>query len=402
MKRFVIISAVLLLLGAGVFGYSLYHYLQVTAPAAVTASPTQASGQTATEEPQLNRADIDDSGVFSQYYAAAQAKAAEMTKEEMIGQMLVGYVSDAAAAAADVKRVSLAGVLFKNEAFDYMSSDEVKTAVASVSSAASVAPILAAQEEGGRVTTVSGHDAFAEYSFDSPRDIYDAGGIAEVERVEDEKTQLLKDLGFNANMAPVVDLPETFDQIMYSRSLSSDAQVTSTYAEYCAKFNQAKGVSVCLKHFPGYGTIPDTYEPVVVDTRDAATIRTVDYTPFKAGIEAGAHFVMISNVVVQSIDPTHTAALSPTFHKELREDLGFTGLIITEQLDASDYSAYSDGKDPAVAAVLAGNDLILVSDYSTAYNTILAALNDGAIDPAIVQQACTRVLAYKYSAGILS
>ena len=404
MKKFVIVSTILLLIGAGAFGYSLYHYLQTTNPAPATATPTQAmsAASDATEEPQLSRSELEDNGIFSQYYAAAAEKVAGMTKEQMIGQMLIGSFTDTATAVTDVKRFSLAGALFKNESLDYMSQDEVKTALANVAASGDIAPMLAAEEEGGRVTTVSGHDAFSDYTFESPRDIYEAGGIAEVEKVEDTKMQLLKSLGFGVNLAPVVDMPDTFDQIMYSRSISSDVQVTSTFAEYAAKFNQAKGVSVCLKHFPGYGTIPDTYEPVVVDTREAAVIRSKDYAPFKAGIDAGAHFVMISNVVVQSIDPTHTAALSSVFHRELREDLGFTGLIITDQLDASDYSAYSDGRDVAVSAVLAGNDLILVSDYSTAYNSILAALNEGVIDPAIIQQACTRVLAYKYSVGLLS
>ena len=110
---------------------------------------------------------------------------------------------------------------------------------------------------------------------------------------------------------------------------------------------------------------------------------------------------MISNVVVQNIDANHTAALSPALHQELRDAVGFTGLIITDVIDRADYSAYADGKNVAVAAVLAGNDMILVRDYAAAYTAILAAVNDGTIDDATLKKACTRIIAYKYAAGML-
>lgn len=403
MKKFVIISAVLLLIGAGAFGFALNYYIQQTRPAVVpteAVAETVAEAETAAEEPTLNRAALEDNGIFSEYYEKASADVADMTKEQMVGQMLLGVTSDPDTAKTDINRYSLGGYLFDSSCFDYKSREEASAVLTGVKDAARVAPILAAQEEGGYVTTVTGHAAVDE-SFSSPRTIYETGGISEVEKTEDEKASFLHELGFNLNLAPVVDLPESLDQIMYSRSLSSDAQVTSTYAEYVAKFNQAKGVSVALKHFPGYGTIPDTVESVVVDTRDAETIRTVDYVPFKAGAKAGAHFIMISNVVVQNIDPDHIASLSPRLHQELREGVGFTGLIITDLIDRTDYSYYADGKNVAVAAVLAGNDMILVSDYAAAYTAILSAVNDGTIDPALLQQACTRILAYKYAAGIL-
>ena len=401
MKKFMLISVALILVAAGVFGYSVYHYIDVTRPAAAPTESNDTATEAATEEPTLSRAELSDTGIFSEFYEKASAKVAEMSKEQMIGQMLLGIVTDTSTAETDIKRYSLSGVLFDSTAFDYKSKDEVKSSIESVRAAAPIAPILAAQEEGGNVTTVSAHDAFSDVSFDSPRNIYELGGLSEVEKVEDEKAQFLADLGFNLNLAPVVDLPNMYNQIMYSRSLCGDAQITSTYAEYVSKFNQAKGVSVALKHFPGYGTTPDTVESVVVDDRDAATIRSVDYLPFKAGSDAGAHFIMVSNVVVQGIDATHTAALSPTIHKELRENIGFTGLIMTDVIDRADYSAYSDGRNVAVSAVLAGNDIILVRDYASAFTSIFAATNDGTIDPAILQQACTRVLAYKYKTGIL-
>lgn len=404
MKRFVIISTVLILICTGIFGYSLYHYISAgssTAPA--TAQPTAAApSEGASEGLNIDTDTLKDNGIFSAYYEKAAAYVGTMTTEQMVGQMILGVTSDPTAASTDISRYSLAGMLFDSAYFDYMSKDEVKNAVQTVRSAAQIAPILAAQEEGGRVNTLSTHSVFDDVTFESPRNIFESEGLAAVEKVEDQKALFLKEYGFNLNLAPVVDLPDMYDQIMYSRSLTNDAQTVATYAEYVSKFNQAKGVSVALKHFPGYGTIHDTTDSIVVDTRDATTIRTTDYIPFKAGASAGAHFIMISNVVVKNIDPDHTAALSPVLHRDLRDAVGFTGLIITDVMDRTDYSAYSDGRNVAVAAVLAGNDLILVNDYASAYNAILAAVNDGTISPEILKQVCTRIIAYKYAAGLLS
>ena len=406
MKRFAIISTVVLLICGGIFGYSLNHYI-TTRNAAAAPSPAAVTQVDVTEAPTeaLSLDDVDllaDNGIFSAYYDKAAGYVNTLTAEQMVGQLIVGVVSDPTTAVTDVSRYSLAGVQFDTAYFDYMSKDDVKAAVQNVRSAATIAPILAVQEEGGsRRSAVSSHSAFDDVNFELPRDTFESSGLSAVEKVEDEKAQFLKDLGFNLNLAPVVDLPDMYDQIMYSRSLSSDPQVTATFAEYVSKFNQAKGVSVALRHFPGYGTIHDTDESIVVDTRDATTIRTTDYIPFKAGASAGAHFIMVSNVVVQNIDPSHTAALSPLLHRELRDTVGFTGLIITDVLDGTDYSQYADGRNTAVSAVLAGNDLILVKDYAAAYNAILAAVKDGTISSDILRQVCTRVIAYKYAAGLM-
>lgn len=406
MKKFVIISIILLLIGGGVLGYSVYRYIDVTRPEEPVATADEAVVETAeaTEAPaettEAEPASGDD--IFSAGAEQAKTAVESMSKEEKVGQLILGICSDTTTASTEMNRYSLAGMLFQNANFDYMTPDDVKTLLATYKEEVNKAPILAAKEEGGFVTTVTGHDAFYEYVFDSPRNIYDTDGLNGVERMETEKANLLSQMGINLNLAPVVDLAAEMDQIMYSRSLCGDADITAQYAAYVTRTSQAKGVSVALKHYPGYGTIPDSYDPVVTDTRESATIKDVDSVPFKAGIEAGAHFVMMSNVVVENIDPLHTASLSPELHRMLREDLGFGGLIITDTLDdGADFSAYTDGKATVVAAILAGNDMVIVNDYATAYTDLLSAVNDGTIASDELDAICTRVLAYKYTAGIL-
>ena len=413
MKKFIIVSTALILLAAGAFGFSMYHYLQVsgalkpkteqtTAQETAGETAAQSSSEGASEGAEKTDAPKD---IFADGYEKAKAYAENLTKEKMAGQLLLGICADSTAAGDEINKYSLAGMLFVSDNFSMMGAEEVTNTLHTVISKSEIKPIIAAQEEGGSNTTVSDLSAFTEHNFNSPRVDFAAGGLQAVEKTEDEKINMLKTLGFNLNLAPVVDMPDSSDQIMYSRSLSNEVETVSAYAEYAAKFDQAKGVSVALKHFPGYGTIPDsavTGTGPVVDERAAENIRNTDYQPFKKGVQAGARFVMVSNVVVKNIDSAHTAALSPAIHKELRDTVGFTGLIMTDILDDADYSAYAEGKKPAVQAVLAGNDIILVRDYAAAYNDILSAVNDGTITEEKLKEACIRVLAYKYTVGMMS
>lgn len=406
MKKFIAVSIVLLLIGASAFGYSLYHYIDVSSDKGrSTADQASANIDLAETQPQDSGDSktqlLTDTGIFSQNYDKAYDDVSKMTTEQMAGQIIIGVCKNDETAAADISKYGLGGYLYESEKFDYLSVDEVKSLISSYGQNAKIPMIMAAKEEGGNVNSISDHDAFNEYNFDSPRNLYAEGGLEAVKNVEQQKADLLSSIGINLNMAPVLDMAEEFNQIMYSRSLGADLLGTCQYAETVTEISQSKGVSVALKHFPGYGTILDTTEPVVEDTRTYSEIENNDIKPFKSGIDSGAHVVMVSNVVVQNIDSAHTAALSADVHKILRDNLMFTGLIITDNLDNADYSAYADGKDVAVAAVLAGNDMILVSDYESAYMSIVSAVNEGIIDTQTLQKACTRVLAYKYTAGII-
>lgn len=398
MKKFIIISTILILLTGGAFGYSLYHFMGVMQAEKAT-EVTEAAAETQQEEAATEAQNLAQTtsadGIFSAYEQNAEEYVQKLSVEQMAGQLLLGVCSDTDDAKTDITRYSLGGFWFTDSNFYDMGEGEVKDTVKAVKDAAKIAPILAVREEGGYYTT------FPQLGLYSPRNYYESDGMDAVKNAESEKASTLASLGFNLNLAPVIDMPEDYNQIMYSRSLSSDPNTVCAYADYVTKTSQGKGVSVALKHFPGYGTIPDTTDSIVTDARDAKTIMENDFKPFKTGIAAGAHFIMVSNVVVTNMDSRHTAALSATIHSVLREELGFTGVIITDTLDDEDYSAYCDGYKPAVQAILAGNDMMIVEDYETAYADILAAVNDGTVSKDILSSKCKKVIAYKYAAGLL-
>lgn len=404
MKKFLIISIILILLAGTVFSVSLFHYVDVTkgdsTPDEVPTQKieeTQAETQVDVELP----AQFNDNGMFSENYEKAYAYMQDMSTQQMVGQLIVGTCPTDDTAKSLMSKYALSGFVFSVDNFYDMSADDIKSAISSYQNSANVKMIMAVEEEGGAVTTLSDLDAFPEYDFYSPRDTFAEGGMETLTDMETQKATMLSSVGINLNLAPVCDMAQEATQLMYSRSLGGTVNETSQYVSEATSISQGKGVSVALKHFPGYGTTPDTYGAVAVDSREVSEFEQNDFMPFKAGIAEGAHCVMVSNALVEKLDPNCIASLSDYAHTVLKNELDFSGIIITDNLDNDDYSEYANGNDVYVQAVLAGNDLIYVDDVESAYKAVLGAVNDGTISEDMLKKACMRVLAYKYTAGIM-
>ena len=156
------------------------------------------------------------------------------------------------------------------------------------------------------------------------------------------------------------------------------------------------------KHFPGYGNNADTHTGIAVDERPYEQFTQEDFLPFQAGIEAGAGAVLVSHNIVTCMDDTLPASLSPQVHRILREELGFTGVVLTDDLAMDAVEAYAQDGSVAVLAVLAGNDMIVTTDFEAQIPLVIAAVEDGTIDPSLIDEAVTRVLGWKYDLGLLS
>ena len=165
---------------------------------------------------------------------------------------------------------------------------------------------------------------------------------------------------------------------------------------------EAAGISGVLKHFPGYGNCEDTHGAIVHDERPREIFETADLLPFARGIEANADFVLVSHNIVDAFDATLPASLSPAVHELLRDELGFDGIIITDDLAMSGVAAITDAGEAAVQAVLAGNDMLLSTDYPTQIKAVLAAVEAGRINMAQIDDAVRRILRQKLRAGLLS
>ena len=161
-----------------------------------------------------------------------------------------------------------------------------------------------------------------------------------------------------------------------------------------------RGMGSVLKHFPGYGNNADTHTGIAVDDSPYDSFAASDFLPFRAGIEAGADIVLVSHNIVSCMDSAYPASLSPRVHEILREDLGFTGVTVTDDLYMDGIRDFVDVEGAAVQAVLAGNDLLCCTDFEVQIPAVLAAVEQGVVPEARVDEAVRRVLTLKQKLGL--
>ena len=324
-----------------------------------------------------------------------------MTLEQKVAQMMMvscheGVNIDAASS------YGVGGLCLYSHSFADKNADEVRAMVESYQNVTNIPLLVSTDEEGGTVVRVSSNPQLRETPFLSPSELKAQGGIELVKTDTDEKSQLLKSLGVNVNLAPVCDVPLDETNYIYDRCYSLDADETSQYVSTVVSSMKLNGVGSCLKHFPGYGGSVDTHESISYDTREYSAFENGDYKPFISAINAGADSVLVSHNIVNCIDAELPASLSPAVHAELREKLNFNGVIITDDLVMQGIAKFTDGSNAAVLAVKAGNDMIICEDYNTTVDAIVDAVNNGEITIEQIDASVKRVLKWKSNLGLLN
>ncbi len=338
-----------------------------------------------------------EDGIFKDYYKFAEKRLDTMSLDEKIGQLFLVRFPDKDAANI-VKTNGFGGYVLFGRDFQGKTKNEVISMIKEVQSASKIPLLIAVDEEGGSVVRVSSNKNLRDTPFLSPSELYQDGGLSRIKDDTVEKSLLLASLGINVNLAPVVDVSTNPADYMYSRSLGEDTDTTSKYAASVIEASKGGTVSYTLKHFPGYGNNPDTHTGSVTDSRTYESILKNDIPPFQAGIDAGAEAVLVSHNTVTNIDSSNPASLSIPIHNILREDLDFTGVIITDDLSMG---ATKDIDDKIVKALLAGNDLLIVTDYEEAIKEVKDAVNSNRLSEDVINDRVKRILAWKYYKGLL-
>jgi beta-N-acetylhexosaminidase len=215
----------------------------------------------------------------------------------------------------------------------------------------------------------------------------------------------LRGVGMNVNLAPVLDVYRKagdFDD-QFRRSYSKNPAVVSVLGVNMIKALQAGGVAATAKHFPGLGAATanqDTDVGPVTLNLSLATIRSVDEAPFQAAIRAGVRLIMTSWAVYPSIQAL-PAGLSPkVVQGELRNRLRFTGVTITDALEAGALKAYGSTQNRALLAAKAGMDLILCSAQNVtqgqqALGALASAYSNGTLNRTAFLASVNRVIALR-------
>jgi beta-N-acetylhexosaminidase len=214
----------------------------------------------------------------------------------------------------------------------------------------------------------------------------------------------------NVNLAPVLDVfraPGNFID-RYQRSYSASPQTVAQLGAVFVSSQQRVDVAATAKHFPGLGaatTTQDTDTQPVTLNVPLATLRAVDELPYAPAIRAGVRLVMVSWATYPALDRWRPAGLSPTVVQgELRRRLGFTGVTITDALEAGALRAFGGTSNRAVLAAGAGMDLLLcaaqsVSQGLAATNALAGALDTGRLGRSAFTASVNRVIALRAGLG---
>ena len=335
--------------------------------------------------------------LFEDYYQKAEEFMKGMTLEEKIGQMLfprfnlTNYTDD-----IPIKKPG-GFVLF---AYDFVFNETFIQQYINKSQELSEANVglplgLAVDEEGGKVVRVSPYHR-DEGGFPSPQQIYNESGNDGILKIDQEKRDLLRKFFLNVNLAPVADISYNSSDYIYDRTLGRGPEESAEYIEKDVEGYVNDNFTCCAKHFPGYGNNIDTHGDIAIDKRSYEQFQNEDFLTFEAAIRKQIPMILVSHNIVLCKDKKYPASLSKAWHDILRNELNYTGLILTDDLSMGAIKKYTDNISEAVLAVNAGNDILLTSDYYKHYDALMKAANDGKITEETVDKACKRIIAWKF------
>jgi len=265
--------------------------------------------------------------------------------------------------------------------------------------------LLMTDQEGGVVRRLPGQPVLSE------KEIGQAAAAGAAARAAGTGAgENLRGVGMNVNLAPVLDVyrfPGDFDD-QFQRSYSSNPRVVSRLGANFVKAQQAAGVAATVKHFPGLGAATATQNtdegPVTLNV-PVKDLRSIDEYPYRAAIAAGVKLVMVSWAIYPALDPKLPAGLSPRIvGGELRQRLGFTGVTITDALEADALRPFGTFGNRARMAAAAGMDLILcsaqkASEGEQARIALESGYRGGTLGQSAFRAADQRVLALKAGLG---
>ncbi|WP_420158294.1 glycoside hydrolase family 3 N-terminal domain-containing protein [Nocardiopsis sp. CNT-189] len=269
--------------------------------------------------------------------------------------------------------------------------------------------LIASDEEGGAVSRLHAggparHPSHAELGAAD-----DTGRTRETARALGEE---LAGVGVDAALSPVVDVnSDPLNPVIGVRAFGDAPELAARHGAAFIEGLQRAGRATAAKHFPGHGdTRTDSHAALPVIDIDAGLLAERELVPFTAAVRAGADMVMSGHIVVPAVDDA-PASVSPRWYALLREELGFTGVAITDALDMKGLAHFTGAADPvegvargAVAALAAGADLLCLGNpvtaggtgeeaYRAALEAVAAAVAAGEVPESRLAEASARVAA---------
>jgi beta-N-acetylhexosaminidase len=252
--------------------------------------------------------------------------------------------------------------------------------------------LIAIDHEGGRVCRTPApmtRYAYARSWQDRCGDVGAAMGLE------------LRSLGINLNFAPVLDIDSNpQNPVIGERSFGDTPEmVAARTCDFMGRM-EANGVRACGKHFPGHGdTRVDSHHELPVIEATSETLRDRELRPFTAAIEHGVGMIMTAHIVFEALDDSLPATLSRRITQELlRTELGFQGVIVSDDIGMHAVSAMFENADAAVQFMSAGNDMLMICAHWTdterarfLARALIDARRNGSLDRRLLDRAQERI-----------
>ena len=258
--------------------------------------------------------------------------------------------------------------------------------------------LIAVDQEGGRVSRL-------QAPFTVPPAAARLGETCSPDEIYSWYAQVakeLKEVGINMNLAPVLDVhTNPANPVIGDRSFGPDPECVSRLGRAVIRALQDHGILAVAKHFPGHGdTHMDSHRALPRVDHSEERLKEVELKPFQEAIDENVSGIMTAHVVYSHLDPDRPATLSPRIVKEmLRNELGFSGLILSDDLEMKAIEHHYPLDKAAVLAIKAGVDLLLVchgpDKQEAVYQGLLKAVEEGEITVVELDEAVSRILEAK-------
>ena len=328
-----------------------------------------------------------------------------LTDEQLADQvLLLGFegVDETAPMLAELGGRELGGILIGPA--NWLGADAgagLIEAIRSASATATAPPLIVASQEGGD------YRSFADLPPEETElEIGDSGNVSVAEDWARQTSAALSDSGFDLNLFPVADVA-TLDSPVADRAFSDDPRVAAELTAASLRGCRDARLACAPLHFPGLGAASqDTSRGPATVSLDQAGLFARDVEPFRAAIAERAPALVLSLAFYAAYDPVTPGAFTPTIATDLlRDQLGFAGVAITDDLGAGAVKFTDEVPDAAVAALAAGVDMVQITnpeDQEGVAEAIVAALASGELSRGRLAEAAGRVLELKESVSAVT
>ena len=261
-------------------------------------------------------------------------------------------------------------------------------------------PLLAIDEEGGRIARIANNENFDVPKYESMAAIAESGDPSEAYKAAFYIGSYVKKYGFDIDYAPVADVNTNPENIVIgARAFSDDPETAAEFVVSYLNGLDSAGVIGTLKHFPGHGDVKtDTHSGYAETNKTWEEMLECEMIPFKAGIEAGAQMIMTAHIAAPKVtgDDLPATLSSVILQDKLRGELGFKGIIVTDAMDMGAITTQFGNAEAAIKSIQAGVDVVLCSkDFTQVFDAVVNAVEKGDIKETRIDESVKRILELK-------